>query len=124
MPQPRKRLILRGSCSPIMTGSPTQQQTSLTSPAGMVYTFSFSFVLVCLVIFDPVQQGDDQLSCPFCLVSAVPVTVWCSGWAILCVVMYRIVRWFAFNYNRILQRHPTHLQVISHQNAKGTIKEQ
>ena len=70
-----------------MSGSPTQQHTSLTS-AGMVYTFSFSFVLVCLVIIDTVHQVDAQLSYPLCQVSAVPVTVWCSGLAILCVVMY------------------------------------
>ena len=52
-----------------MSGAPTQQQTSLTSP---VYTSSFSFVLVCLVIIDPVQQGNAQMSHPLCQVSAVP----------------------------------------------------
>ena len=112
MPQPRKRLVL-GDHVPIPTwvtpqmvihtvavvsGSPTQQQTSLTSPAGMVYTFSFSFVLVCLVIIDPVQQGDAQLSHPLCQVSAVPVTVCCSGLAILCVVMYLVVCLFALSH--------------------------
>ena len=74
-----------------MSGSPSQQQTSLTFPAGMVYTFSFSFVLVCLVIIDPVQQSDAQLSHPLCQVSVVPVTVWCSVLAILYVVMYLMV---------------------------------
>ena len=64
----------------------------------MVYTFSFSFVLVCLVIIDPVQQGDAQLSHPLCQVSAVPVTVWCCGLAILCVVMYLMVWRFALNH--------------------------
>ena len=67
----------------VVSGSPTEQQTSLTSPAGMVYTFSFSLVLVCLVIIVPVQQGDVQLSHPLSQVSAVPVTLWCSGLAIL-----------------------------------------
>ena len=80
----------------VVLGSPTQQQTSLTTPAGMVYTFSFSFVWVCLVIIDPVQQRDAQLSHPLCQVSAV--TVWCSGLAILSVVMYLMVWWFALNH--------------------------
>ena len=97
-----KSLILRGLCphsrlghtsdihshrggEPVVSGSPTQQQISLTSPVGMVNTFSFCFVLVCLVIIDPVQQGDAQLSHPLCQVSAVPLTVWCSGLAILSV---------------------------------------
>ena len=75
----------------VVLGSPIQQQTSLASPAGMVYIFSFSFVLVCLVIIDPVQHGDAQLSHPLCQVSAVPVTMWCSGLAILSVVMYLMV---------------------------------
>ena len=105
MPQPRKRLIsgdrvpIPGWVTPqifihtvtVVSGSPTQQQTSLTSPAGMVYTFSFSFVLVCLVIIDPVQHLDLDLSHPLCQVSAVPVTVWCSRLAELSVVMYLIV---------------------------------
>ena len=82
----------------VMSGSPTQQHTSLTSPAGMVYTFSFSFVLVCLVIIDPVTQGNAQLSHPLCQVSAVPVTVWCSGLTTLCVVIYLIVWWFALDH--------------------------
>ena len=60
-----------------MSGAPTQQQTTLTSPAWMVYTFSFSFVLVCLVVIvDPVQQGDAQISHPLGQVSVVLVTVW------------------------------------------------
>ena len=72
----------------VVSGSATQQQTvHMTSPAGMVYTFSFSFVLVCLVLIDPVQHGDAQLSHPFYQVRAAPVTVWYSGLAILCVVM-------------------------------------
>ena len=75
----------------VVSGSPTQQQTSPTYPAGMVYTFSFSFVLVCLMIIDRVQQEDAQLSHPLCQVSAVPVTLWCSGLAILSVVMYLMV---------------------------------
>ena len=54
-----------------MPGVPIQQVTLLMSPAGMVYTFSFSFVF-CLVIIDQVQQGDAQLSHPLCQVSAVP----------------------------------------------------
>ena len=62
----------------VVSGSPKQQQTSLTS-AGMVYTLIFLFVLVCLVIIDPVLQGDAQLSHPLCQGSAVPVTVWCNG---------------------------------------------
>ena len=61
----------------------------------MVYTFCFSFVLVCLAIIDIVQQGDAQLSHPLCQVSAVPVTVWCSGVVILRVVMYLMVCLFA-----------------------------
>ena len=48
-----------------MSGATTQQQTSLTSPAGIVYTFSFSFVLMCLLIIAPVQQGDAQMVIPF-----------------------------------------------------------
>ena len=88
-----------------MSGSPTQQQTSLTSPAGIVYTFRFSFVLLCLEIIDPVHQGDAQLSHPLCQVSAVPVTVWCSGLAILCVVMYLIVWRFALNHARVTTVH-------------------
>ena len=48
----------------VMSASSTEKQTSLKFPNGMVYTFSFSFVLVCLVIIDPVQQGDAQLSYP------------------------------------------------------------
>ena len=79
-------------------GFVTQQQTSLTYPAGMVYTFRFFFALVCLVIIDPVHQGDAQLSHPLCQVSAVPDTVWSSGLATLCVVMYLIVWWFALNH--------------------------
>ena len=71
----------------VVLGSPTQQQTSMTSSAGIVYTFTFSFVLVCLAIIDPVQQGDAQLSHPRCQLSAVPLTVCCSGLAILSVVM-------------------------------------
>ena len=63
----------------------------------LAFTFSFSFVLVCLVIIDPVQQGDAQLSHPLCQVSAVHVTVWCSGLAIWCVVMYLMVWRFALN---------------------------
>ena len=51
----------------------------------MVCPFMFSFVLVCLVIIDTVHQGDAQLSHPLWQVSAVPVTVWCSRLAILCV---------------------------------------
>ena len=104
MPQPRNRLILRGSVPilgwvtpqifihtvTVVSGSPTRPQTSLTSPAGMVYTFSFSFVLVCLVIIDQ-GDGDAQLSHPLCLVSAVPVTVWCSGLAILHLVIHLMV---------------------------------
>ena len=57
-----------------MSGAPTQQQTSLTSPAGPVYTFSFHFVLMCIVIIDAVQQGD-------------ALTLWCSGFAVLSVVI-------------------------------------
>ena len=111
MSQPRKRLIFRGSCPnsrlgtphifihtvTVVSGSPTQQQISLTS-AGMDYTFSFSSVLVCLVIIDPVQRGDAHLSYPLCQVSAVPVTVWCCGLAILCVVMYLVVCLYALNH--------------------------
>ena len=82
----------------VVSGSHTQLCTSLISPAGMVYTFSFSFVLACLVIIDPVQQGDAQLSHPLCQVSAEPVAVWCSGLAILCVVMYLMVCLFALNH--------------------------
>ena len=82
----------------VVSGSPTQQQTSLTPSAGMVYTFSFSFVLVCFVIIDPVQQGDAQLSHPICQVSAVPVIVSCSVLAILCWVMYLMVWRFALNH--------------------------
>ena len=55
-----------------MSGAPTQQPTLLTSSAGPLYTFSFSFVLMYLVIIDPVQQGDAQMSHPLCQVSAVP----------------------------------------------------
>ena len=83
----------------VVSFSPTQKQISLTSPAGMVYTFSFSFVLVCLVIIDIVEQGDAQLSHPLCQVSAVHVTVWYSGLAMLsAVVTYLMVWWFAFNH--------------------------
>ena len=46
-----------------MSGTTTQQQTSLTSPAGQVYTFSVSFVLMCLLIIDPVQQGTSSGRC-------------------------------------------------------------
>ena len=74
-----------------LSGAPTPQQTSLTSPAGMVYTFSFSFVLIYLVIIDPVQQGDALMSHRLCQVSDVPVTVWCSRLAILSEVMFQMV---------------------------------
>ena len=37
-----------------------------------LYTFSFSFVLMCFVIVDPVQQGDAQMSHPLCQISDVP----------------------------------------------------
>ena len=69
-----------------MSGTPPQQQTSLTFPAGPVYTFRFTLVLImCFVIIDPVQQPDAQMSHPFCHVSAVHellcgVGVWlCHG---------------------------------------------
>ena len=55
-----------------MSGAPAEQRTSLTSPAGPVYTFSLSFVLVCLVIIYQVQHGDAHMSHPLCQVSAVP----------------------------------------------------
>ena len=129
MAQPRKRPILTGSCPHSRLGhtsdihshsysnsdSPTQQHTSLTSPAGMIYTFSFSFVFVCLVIIDPVQQEDAQLSRPLCQASAVPVTVWCSGVAILCAVMYLMVWRFALNYEGTTTVHTRLGTVICYQ---------
>ena len=90
----------------LRVGSPTQQEISLTSPAGMVYTFSFSFVLVCLVIIDTVHQGDDQLSHPLLPCQCCTwVTVWCNGAAVLCVVKYLMVRLFAFNHARTTTVH-------------------
>ena len=66
----------------------------------MVYIISFSFVIVSLVIIDPVQQGDSPLNHPHCQVSAVPelLHVWCSMVAILCVVMYLMGCLFALNH--------------------------
>ena len=112
MPQPRKRLILRGSSPHSRLGHTSDIHSQsyswfgmVCTPAGMVYTFSFSFVLVCLVIMDPVRQGDAQLSHPLSQVSAVPVTVWCSGLAILSVVIYLIVWWFALIHARTTTVH-------------------
>ena len=55
-------------------------------------------MLVCLVIIDPVQQGDAQLSHPLFQVSAVPELL-CSvvGWQ-YCVVMYLMVYLFDLNH--------------------------
>ena len=43
-----------------------------TSPAGPVFSFSFSFALMYLVIIDPAQQGDAQMNHPLGQISAVP----------------------------------------------------
>ena len=91
----------------VLSGAPTQQQTSLTS-AGMVCTFSFSFVLMCLRIIFPVRQGDAQMSVlymrwvcftPLSGLCFTWVAVSCSESTILCVVMHLIVQWlFALNH--------------------------
>ena len=112
MPQPRKRLIIRGSCPHFRLGHTSDihshsysnvrfshRTANITDiSCGDGFSFSFSFVLVFLVIIDPVQQGDALLSHPICQVSAVPVTAWCSGLAILCIVMYQKVCLFTLNH--------------------------
>ena len=64
MPQPRGTWLGHTSFTQFqwLSGAPTQQQTSLTSPAGIVYTFRFSCVLICLVMIYLVQQGYAQMS--------------------------------------------------------------
>ena len=104
-------MILRGSCPHFGLShtseihSHSYSSVGFSHPAaniscwdGLCFSFRFSFVLVCLVIIDPVQQGDAQLSHPICQVSAVPVIVSCSWLAILSVVTYLMVWWFALNH--------------------------
>ena len=112
MPQPRKRLILSWSCPHSRLGhtsdirSYSYSNVGFSHPAANITDIScwdglylqFFLCVSVLVIIDIVQQGDAQLSHPLYQVSAVPVTVWCNGLAILCVVMYLMVWQFALNH--------------------------
>ena len=112
MPQPRKRLILRGSCpnsrlcqtsdihshsySNVGFSHPAANLTDIACWDGLHLQY---FLCVCLFSDNwPSSQGDAQLSHSLCQVSAVPVTMWCSGLAILCVVMCLIVWRFVLNH--------------------------
>ena len=55
----------------VVSGSPTQQQTSLTSAAWDSLHLQFSLVFS-LVTIEPVQHGDAQMSHPLRQVSDVP----------------------------------------------------
>ena len=77
------------------SGAPTQQQTSLTSPAGPFYTISFIFfVWMCLVIIDPVQQEDVQLSHHICILELLCcVLVGCIVF-VYCLTLLWCTYWF------------------------------
>ena len=99
-----------------MSGAPTQQQRSLTFPAGLVYTFSFSSVNVFsdYWLSSAMRCSDESSHLPGQCCSWV--TVWWNLLAVVCVVLYLMVSPFALNHagtTTILTRMGTSICVTS-----------
>ena len=113
MPQPWKRLILRGSCPHSRLGhtsdihSHSYRSIGFSHPAANIIDIScwdglHLQVFLCVIVF----SDNWPSSARRCSAESSPlpgqcctwVTVWWSGVAILCVVMYLMVSLFALNH--------------------------